>query len=242
MHLALNPYYTNTERLSEMTHIIKGVNLIKQFKDITAVNNVNIEIDKGLFYAIMGRSGSGKTTLLSLLGLLDNMTKGDLYINNVKTSSMNEREKAIIRMKELGFVFQDFHLNPMLKAYENVMIPMHINPQYIKVDIKARAMALLDIFGLKDRARHFPAQLSGGEKQRVALARALANDPKCIFADEPTGNLDIHSERTVLNYLKMLTEQGKSVVVVSHNDIILEYADCIFTMNEGHLKEKRYEE
>lgn len=218
-----------------MDNIIRAVGLSKQFQDIVAVKNANIEIKRGLFYAIMGRSGSGKTTLLSLLGMLDNATSGDMYVNNINISTMKEKDKALTRMKELGFIFQDYHLNPILKAYENVMVPMYINPEYKNKNMKKSAIELLNDFGLGDRVNHYPSQLSGGEKQRVAIARALTNDPECIFADEPTGNLDVESEKIVFDYLKKLVKRGKSVVVVSHNEIVLNYADQIYKMHEGIL-------
>lgn len=224
-----------------MGALIVANNLVKEYKHIKAVNNISIEVKAGRFYAIMGRSGSGKTTLLSLLGMLDNPTSGELYINGSNALTLKDEEKSDIRMKEFGFVFQDFHLNPVLKAYENVMIPMHINPEYRKLNIQEKSIELLELFGLKERYNHFPAQLSGGEQQRVALARALANNPMCVFADEPTGNLDIESEKIVFDYLKMLTKKGKSIVVVSHNEIVLDYADEVFYMTEGTLKEKQYE-
>ncbi len=219
-----------------MGNIISSTNLTKEFNSVIAVKNANIEIKKGCFYGIMGRSGAGKTTLLSLLGLLENPTSGNLYVNGKDTSNMKENEKALIRMRDLGFVFQDFYLNPILKASENVKIPMYINPNIQDENINNRAKELLCLLGLQDRINHYPSQLSGGEKQRVAIARALANNPSCIFADEPTGNLDEKNEKVILDYLKALVKQGKSVVVVSHNAIILEYADYIFEMNDGVLE------
>ncbi len=225
-----------------MEPIIFADKLTKQYKSVTAVKNATISIDAGCFYSIMGRSGSGKTTLLSLLGILDDATEGELYIEGCKVSSLSDKEKSNIRMRDLGFVFQEFHLNPKLRAFENVMVPMYINPMYKGIDMKSKAIELLELLGLKDRVTHFPSELSGGEQQRVAIARALANDPKCIFADEPTGNLDVESEKLVFDYLKMLSKKGKSIVVVSHNEIVLDYADKIYYMNEGDLKEKNHED
>lgn len=221
-----------------MDSFIKTMNLTKKFNDVLAVDNVNLEIEEGIFYGITGRSGSGKTTLLSILGMLDKESTGKLYINGIDSSKINEKERALIRMNQFGFVFQDYHLNPLLKAFENVMIPMLINPNFKNTDIEKRAIELMELFELNDRINNYPSQLSGGEKQRVALARALANNPKCILADEPTGNLDVKSEKHVFDYLKMLVKKGKSVIVVSHNPIIYEYADRIYTMNEGKLEEK----
>lgn len=220
-----------------MNNNICCTNIVKRFNHITAVNNVSFEIEEGKFYGIMGKSGSGKTTLLSLIGLLDNATSGDIHINGINISNLKDKEKAYLRMNELGFVFQDYHLNPILKAYENVMIPMYINPQYRKDNLEEKAKSFLQLLGLSDRINHYPSELSGGEKQRVSLARALANNPNFILADEPTGNLDTKSEKIVFEYLKQLTLKGKTVVVVSHNPIIKKYSDITFEMYDGTLEE-----
>ncbi|AOY77586.1 ABC transporter ATP-binding protein [Clostridium formicaceticum] len=220
-----------------MACLISARNINKIYEDVIAVKNVNLEIKEG-FYAIMGRSGSGKTTLLNILGLLDDLTDGELYVRDRLVSKLNDIEKAKIRMKDFGFVFQSFHLNPKLKAFENVMVPMYINEEYRNKDLQKRAIELLELLEMKDRCHHFPSQLSGGQQQRVAIARALANDPACIFADEPTGNLDTDSEKIVLDHLKLLSQKGKTVVIVSHNDIVLDYADKVYYMNNGILEEK----
>lgn len=221
-----------------MQTLLVAKGLTKKYKHINAVNEASIEIHSGCFHVIMGRSGSGKTTLLSLMGLLDTPTSGDLWIEGKSIATLSNNEKAHIRMKDFGFVFQEYHLNPVMRAYENVMLPMYINPVYKDVDKKEKAIELLDLLELKDRYKHFPSQLSGGEQQRVAIARALANNPKCIFADEPTGNLDIQSEKIVLESLKKLTKNGQSIVLVSHNEAILEYADKVFYMSEGNIEER----
>ena len=222
-----------------MEIIIETKHLYKIYNSkVTAVNNVNLLIEKGRFHAIMGHSGSGKTTLLNLLGLLDEPTSGEVLIDRKQSSKLNSVQKAEIRMKKFGFVFQSYYLNPRLKAYENIMLPMYINDKYEFKDMKPKAIELLKLLNLENRHNHFPKDLSGGEQQRVAIARALANDPECIFADEPTGNLDVENEKIVLDILKELVNMGKSVVAVSHNDIILNYADKVFYMNNGILEEK----
>lgn len=219
--------------------IIRARDLTKIYnKKIEAVKKVSLELEKGEFYAVMGHSGSGKTTLLQLLGLLDKMTSGELYIDNENVDNLDENQKAEMRMNKIGFVFQSFYLNPKLKAYENVMLPMYINEKYKNTDLKSRAMELLDQLGLSDRANHYPKELSGGEQQRAAIARSLANDPDCIFADEPTGNLDIENERIVFDNLKKLSRDNKCVFVVSHNEIVKEYADKLFYMENGILREE----
>lgn len=207
---------------------------------LVAVNDVSIKLERGKFYLIKGRSGSGKTTLMHLLSLLDNFDSGEIYINDRSISELSEKEKAGIRSSSFGFVFQAFYLNVNLKAYENVMLPMYVDPNRPK-NMKASAIKILEQVGLKDRVQHYPKELSGGEQQRVAIARAIANDPECIFADEPTGNLDRESELIILNLLKSFTNCGKTVVVVSHNEIVESYADQVFIMNDGNLDKVRHD-
>ena len=206
-------------------------------KKIKALSNINISIERGYLYAIMGHSGSGKSTLIQILGLLDNLSSGELYINGKNTNKLTETEKAKIRMKEIGFVFQSFYLNPKLKAIENIMLPMYINEEISREDRKLRAKELMKSFGLSNRINHFPRELSGGEQQRVAIARALANNPNYILADEPTGNLDVKNEEIVYKMLKDLSNNGKAVLVVSHSEIIKKYADKVLYMTDGILKE-----
>lgn len=216
-------------------------NGIKEFslKDekITAMDNVNLKIDMGKLYVIMGHSGSGKSTLIQILGLLDNLTSGELYIDGQDVSNISEDEKADIRQKKIGFVFQSFYLNPKLTAIENVMLPMYINKDIESSNRRRKALKLLTNFGLENRINHYPKELSGGEQQRIAIARALANDPDFILADEPTGNLDVKNEEIVYNTLRDLANNGKAVVVVSHNENIKKYADKVFYMNSGKLSE-----
>ena len=187
-------------------------------KKIYALNNVSVSIKSEMFYAIMGHSGAGKSTLIQILGLLDSLSSGELYINGKNIQALSENEKSYIRMEQIGFIFQSFYLNPKLKAIENVMLPMYINSKIKKSERNSRAMELLKKFGLEKRINHYPRELSGGEQQRVAIARALANDPNFILADEPTGNLDEENEKIVFAELKKLTKEGKTVIVVTHND------------------------
>lgn len=217
---------------------------IKEFnlknEKIIALNSTNLEIKLGKLYVIMGHSGSGKSTLIQILGLLDNLTSGKLYINGKDVSFFSEDEKAEVRMNEIGFVFQSFYLNPKLTAIENVMLPMYINDKISKDERKNIASKLLNDFGLYNRINHYPKELSGGEQQRIAIARSLVNNPNYILADEPTGNLDIKNENIVYETLKELTKAGKAVVVVSHNENIKKYADEIYFMESGKLR-KYYE-
>ncbi|MGV2528001.1 UNVERIFIED_CONTAM: ABC transporter ATP-binding protein, partial [Bacillus thuringiensis] len=199
--------------------LIYANNIYKEYKDnLVILDNVNLEIKKNNFYSIVGKSGAGKSTLLHLLGLLDIPDKGEIYINGKQTSNLKPKEAAFLRMSTIGFVFQSYHLNNLLKAYENVMLPMYVNPKYNYHDMEIRADELLKLVGLEHRKHHFPNELSGGEQQRIAIARALANDPDCILADEPTGNLDKENESNIFNIFKELVNIGKSVVVISHNE------------------------
>lgn len=203
--------------------------------------SLNIDENKPGFYAIMGHSGSGKSTLIQILGLLDTLSTGTYLIDGRNVKDLTENEKAEMRMKKIGFVYQTFYLNNTLKAYENIILPMLINPNIKKEKRKIKALELLKTFNLENRAEHFPKEMSGGEQQRVAIARALANDPQLILADEPTGNLDEKNETIIFDYLKKLSEQGKCVIVVSHNEKIKEYADTVFYMKNGNIVEDKNE-
>ena len=183
----------------------------------------------------MGHSGSGKTTMLNILGTLENPTKGILKINDKDVHEFNEKHLSKLRNKEIGFIFQNYALDPNLKAIENVMLPMYINEFIKKEDIKKKALELLKYVNLGERMNHYPKELSGGEMQRVGIARALANNPKIILADEPTGNLDEENEKIIFNILKELAKDGKCVIVVSHNENILQYADVVLKMNKGKI-------
>lgn len=220
---------------------ISAKNLTKIYDNrVTALKNVSLDIEQGSFIAVMGHSGSGKSTLLQMVGLLDTPSEGEVVINGEDVSHLKKNDLAQIRMKTIGFVFQAFHLNPQLRAYENVMLPMLINPEYkTKADIQKKARELIDSVGLTERAEHYPNELSGGEQQRVAIARALANDPDFILADEPTGNLDSNNEESIFTLLKELAQSGKGVMVVSHNEAILDYADKVYYMKDGMLLEER---
>lgn len=206
---------------------------------VVAVDNVSLTVNQGEFIAVMGQSGSGKSTLLQIAGLLDTCTSGQVIINGNDVSTLDKNAIADVRMENLGFVFQAFHLNAHLKLYENVMVPMLIKDKFTSMnDMKEQAMQLIDSVGLTNRKEHYPFELSGGEQQRVAIARALANDPDFILADEPTGNLDSKNELMVFEELKKLCYLGKGVLVVSHNDAVIDFADKIYTMKDGVLGEK----
>lgn len=204
--------------------------------DLHILKDIDIEFKKGNFYAIMGRSGSGKSTFVNILGLLDDYTTGEYIFDKNNISKLNDKEKSYIRGMEIGFVFQSFYLNNNLTALENVMLPLYINKEIDKKERKKIALSYLKKLGLEDRANHYPNQMSGGEQQRVAIARALVNDPKIIIADEPTGNLDSKNEKEVFDILKTISKENKIVIVVSHNEIIKEYCDILYNINDGKIE------
>ena len=217
---------------------LKNVSKIYNNK-VTAMDNVSLKLSEGEFIAVMGQSGSGKSTILKIAGLLDSCTSGEVIINGENVSKLDKNKLADVRMKSLGFVFQAFHLNSHLKVYENIMVPMLINSEFKnKAEMKQRAEELVATVGLSHRIDHYPSELSGGEQQRVAIARALANNPDFILADEPTGNLDSKNELMIFEELKKLAESGKGVLVVSHNDAVMDFADRICIMKDGVLEEK----
>ena len=215
-------------------------NVCKVYKtkndEVKALDNVSYEFKPGKLYAIMGHSGSGKSTLISILGLIETLTSGRITINNKDISKLKDDELANLRMKYIGFVFQDFYLDEHLKAYENVLLPMLINKEIKESDRKEKALKLLTDLGLNERINHYPKELSGGEQQRVAIARSLANDPEIILADEPTGNLDEENEKLVFETLKSLAKKGKCVIVVTHSEEIKKYADEILKITKGKLE------
>ncbi len=217
---------------------IKNVTKIYSKNNVHALNNISAKFEMNKFYVINGKSGSGKSTLIQILGILDKINNGDILINNKSVIEMNEQQISKLRMEKIGFIFQSFYLDNCLKAYENVMLPMLINKKINKSERKAKAIELLKQLGLEDRINHYPSELSGGEQQRVAIARALANNPDIILADEPTGNLDPENENIVLNILKNLSKNGKCIIMVTHSQSAINYADKVFFMEKGVLKDE----
>jgi putative ABC transport system ATP-binding protein len=199
---------------------------------VHALKGVSISIKKSSWTMIMGHSGSGKSTLLQIMGCLDKPTSGKVIIDGINSSKMNDSELAHLRNQKIGFVFQSFNLLSKLTALENVEMPMIYAGVASKVR-KERAMELLKIVGLEDRATHKPNQLSGGQQQRVAIARALANDPQIILADEPTGNLDTTNGEEILKVLDELHKKGKTIITVTHDPDIVKYGEIIITITDG---------
>lgn len=186
---------------------------------VVALDGVDLKTEEGEFISVVGPSGSGKSTLLNIIGCLDAPTKGEVFLDGAKVDYRNKRSLVVLRRKFVGFVFQTFNLIPALNAVENVEYPMYFNKAgKSKSERKENAMKLLRMVGLEKRANHLPSELSGGELQRIAIARALANDPKLILADEPTGNLDSRTGKSILNLLKRLNEEeGKNIIMVTHD-------------------------
>ncbi|MFH1307495.1 MAG: ABC transporter ATP-binding protein [archaeon] len=205
---------------------------------IKAICEVNLEIKKGDFIAIVGPSGSGKSTMMNLVGALDLASEGDIFLDNIDIEHLSESDLAQIRGKKIGFIFQTFNLIPTLNALENVMLPMIF--QGISQDEREeKAERLLGELGLGHRLFHVPGELSGGERQRVAIARALANDPEVILADEPTGNLDTKTGNDVMDILKKLNKQGKTIIMVTHDMEKAKQANKIIRLRDGEVDKRK---
>lgn len=218
--------------------MIKTKDLVKVFRtdeiETTALNKVNLEVQKGEFVAVMGPSGCGKSTLLNILGLLDNPTSGELHFNGIDVSDFKERKRTDLRKSNIGFVFQSFNLIDELTVYENVELPL----LYMKVpgsERKKMVEAVLERMKMGHRRKHFPQQLSGGQQQRVAIARAVVSNPKLILADEPTGNLDSANGEEVMKLLSELNKEGTTIVMVTHSPSDAEYAHRIVQLFDGHV-------
>jgi putative ABC transport system ATP-binding protein len=199
---------------------------------IDALKDVSISVNKGEYVAFMGPSGSGKSTLMNIVGCLDTPTTGSYVLNGQDVSTMSENELAAVRNKEIGFVFQTFNLLPRQSALENVALPL-IYAGYSKSERTRIAMETLAGVGLENRALHKPNELSGGQRQRVAVARALVNDPSILLADEPTGNLDTKTSYEIMDLFDQLHKKGNTIVMVTHEDDIAQYAHRIIRLRDG---------
>ena len=200
--------------------------------EFQALKGVDLSIEEGEFVAIMGPSGSGKSTLMNILGFLDVPTDGEYCFNGDPTQDFEEAQLAAIRNQYVGFVFQMFYLLPRMSALDNVRLPL-IYAGKTPQEQEERAKAMLDLVGLSDKYSNEPNEMSGGQQQRVAIARALSNDPKLLFADEPTGNLDSKSAKEVMDFLVNLNEQGRTIIMVTHELDIAENAKRLITIKDG---------
>ncbi len=202
---------------------------------VDALKGISLTLEKGTLTIVTGPSGSGKTTLLNLLGLLDRPDRGEITLNNQKTTILSERERQQLRLYSIGFIFQLFNLIPTLTVIENIEFPLALakKPQ---LEQKQRALELADKVGLQDRLQHRPKQLSAGQMQRVSIARALANHPQLLLADEPTGELDQTTGSQTMDYLKQLTrEEALTILMVTHNRELKKYADNLLNLVDGKL-------
>lgn len=200
--------------------------------DVEVLRGVNLSVDRGEFVAIMGTSGSGKTTLMNIIGCLDVPSSGRYVLADREISSLNDDDLSVIRNEHIGFVFQNFYLLPYATVLENVLLPtLYVEKQM--VDPGTRAMELLQLVGLQDRARFRPTQLSGGQQQRVAITRALINDPELLLADEPTGQLDSATAGEIMSLLAKANERGTTVLVITHDSTVASYAKRVVRISDG---------
>lgn len=212
-----------------MKEIIKISHLCKNFGEVKALQDINFSVLQGQWLAIMGPSGSGKSTLLNILSFMDEQSSGEYFLDGTNVQSLDESAKIKIRREKIGLIFQQFHLIPYLNALENVMLAQFYHSSVDEED----ARAVLEKVGLAHRLKHLPSELSGGEQQRLCIARALINNPELLLADEPTGNLDEANEKIVLDLLKQLKNEGKTIVLITHNETLGKQADTMMILRHG---------
>lgn len=220
-----------------MNPILEVKNITKSYKSgnrqLTVLHNIVFSVEEGSIVSIIGPSGSGKTTLLGLCAGLDRASSGSVLLNGIELDHLGEDERARVRNRYVGFIFQNFQLMPTLTALENVMVPMELRGEK---NIRQRAITLLEKVGLGERIHHYPAQLSGGEQQRVSIARAFSTNPKILFADEPTGNLDDETSDKIVRLLFDLNkEAGTTLIIVTHNPELAENTHRIIKLKGGHI-------
>lgn len=223
-----------------MKKVVLATSICKHFEIdeviVEAIKNVDLTVEEGEFIAIYGPSGAGKTTLLNLIGALDKPTSGKVVVFDHDLGAYDENFLATFRSAYVGFVFQSYNLISTLTAFENIAFVVEL-AGWERERITNRSKSLLKLFGLEHRTNHFPAQLSGGERQRVAFARALANNPPLLLADEPTGNLDTETGLEIVSILEKIKEEGKTVIVATHDEKLLKLADRSLCLKDGRLTE-----
>ncbi len=218
--------------------MIQVKNLSKTYKsgstEVKVLKQLNFETKTGEFIAIVGKSGSGKSTLLYQMSLLDTPTEGEILVNQISTNDFSEDERMDFRLKEFGYIFQDYALIPSLTAKENVMTPLLMLGMSQDQAAK-KAIEVLEKVGLQDRIENLPNQLSGGQQQRVSIARAISGDPKILFADEPTANLDTETSQQILSVFSDLNNHGQTIIMVTHEDDYAKLTDRIITLSDGKI-------
>jgi putative ABC transport system ATP-binding protein len=234
------PEASVTPRTRTPRPVIKLEQVGKTYGDgdtaVHAVREVTLAVERGDYIAIMGASGSGKSTMMNIIGCLDDPTRGRYLLDGIDVRLMDEHQLSVIRNRKIGFVFQSFNLIPRTRAIDNIMLPM----SYAKVpapERRRRALAALEAVGLSDRADHFPTQLSGGQQQRVAVARAIVTEPILLLADEPTGALDSHASEDVLALFDQLNAEGRTVVMITHEQEVAAHAKRVIRMRDGDIYE-----
>ena len=225
-----------------MSSLIKLKDINKYYKvgkeKFHVLKSLNIDIEEGDFVMIMGKSGSGKTTLLNVLAFLDKFDDGSYFFNYENVSNLNENQRSIFRNKHIGFIFQQFNLIETLNIYQNIELPLIYDGKLNKSERESIIKEKLEQVGLLDKIKSMPLQLSGGQQQRVAIARSLVNNPKLIFADEPTGALDSETSTDIMNLLNDLNNQGKTIIMVTHDADLIKYATKVIRLKDGVLYEE----
>lgn len=223
--------------------IIRIVDLKRDFRvgteTVHALRGISFDIQDGEFVTIMGTSGSGKSTLLNILGCLDTPTSGEYYLDGIAVRTMGRNDRATLRNRKIGFVFQSYNLLPKTTALENVELPLLYNPAISTKERRAKATQALEEVGLHDRINHRSNQMSGGQQQRVAIARAIVNDPVILLADEATGNLDTRTSFEILTLFQRLHEEGRTIIFVTHNPEIAQFSSRNIVLRDGHITEDK---